>query len=106
MLLGLLSRQVKTRGLRVLRFRNDLVLEELPEVIQKIREVIRPNLSGTSFLLEPILDLRATLQTVSTVLLFYLNLAFPTFARIRPRSLAGASWIDVANPMRQSQQQN
>jgi very-short-patch-repair endonuclease len=38
---------LEARGWRVLRFSNDLVLEELPEVIRKIREMTRPNLSGT-----------------------------------------------------------
>ncbi len=33
-----LSYEQEARGLRVLRFRNDLVLEELPEVVKKIKE--------------------------------------------------------------------
>jgi hypothetical protein len=33
--------QLEARGLRVLRFPNEMVLEELPEVIRKIRKMIR-----------------------------------------------------------------
>jgi very-short-patch-repair endonuclease len=44
---ALRTETLEARGLRMLRFRNDLVLEELPEVIRKIREMICPNLSGT-----------------------------------------------------------
>jgi very-short-patch-repair endonuclease len=31
---------LEARGLRVLRFRNEVILEELPEVIKKIKEMI------------------------------------------------------------------
>jgi very-short-patch-repair endonuclease len=34
-------KKCESRGLRVLRFRNDLVLEQLPEVVKKIKEMIR-----------------------------------------------------------------
>jgi very-short-patch-repair endonuclease len=32
---------LESRGLRVLRFRNEIVLEQLPEVVKKIKEIIR-----------------------------------------------------------------
>jgi very-short-patch-repair endonuclease len=35
-----LSYEQDSRGLRVLRFRNEMVLEELPEVVKKIKEII------------------------------------------------------------------
>jgi Protein of unknown function (DUF559) len=34
-------KKCEARGLRVLRFRNEMVLEELPEVVKKIKEMIR-----------------------------------------------------------------
>jgi very-short-patch-repair endonuclease len=38
---------LESRGLQIIRFRNEMVLEQLPEVIKKIKEIIRPNLSST-----------------------------------------------------------
>ncbi len=35
---------LESRGLRVLRFRNEMVLEQLPEVVKKIKEIIRTQL--------------------------------------------------------------
>ena len=32
---------LESRGLQVLRFRNEMVLEQLPEVVKKIKEIIR-----------------------------------------------------------------
>ncbi len=38
---ALRTETLKSRGLRVLRFSNEMVLEQLPEVIKKIKEIIR-----------------------------------------------------------------
>ncbi len=33
---------LEAQGLQILRFRNEMILEQLPEVIKKIKEIIRP----------------------------------------------------------------
>jgi very-short-patch-repair endonuclease len=35
---------LEARGLQILRFRNEIILEQLPEVVKKIKEIIRPQL--------------------------------------------------------------